>query len=486
MIHTNAESLPRWETFELALAGPEGGNPFTDVTLSATFRKGGRTVAVRGFYDGGGLYRVRFLADTEGTWTFTTASNAPVLHGRSGQVTVTPAPAHRHGPVRVSRRYHFAHEDGTPYLPFGTTCYAWTHQGEALEQRTLATLKASPFNKMRMCVFPKHYDYNTNDPELFPFERANDGWNWNRLAPAFFRHLEQRLIDLDEAGIEADLILFHPYDRWGFSTMDAATDDFYLTYVVARLSALPNVWWSLANEYDLMKSKTTTDWERFAKLILENDPSEHLRSIHNCILFYDYTRSWITHVSLQRVDVYKTSEAVGEWRERWQKPVVVDECAYEGDINWGWGNITGQDMVRRFWEGTIRGGYVGHGETYLNDREELWWSKGGELVGSSPERIGFLRRLVEADAPGGLNAVPMGPAYWDVPVGGRVGEYYLFYFGWFQPRFRVIDLPDLDFVIDVIDTWAMRVTPVPGRHRGTVRVELPGRQYMAIRARLAP
>ena len=37
-----------------------------------------------------------------------------------------------------------------------------------------------------------------------------------------------------ELGIEADLILFHSYDRWGFSEMDAETDDRYLQYVVAR------------------------------------------------------------------------------------------------------------------------------------------------------------------------------------------------------------------------------------------------------------
>jgi hypothetical protein len=266
--------------------------------------------------------------------------------------------------------------------------------------------------------------------------------------------------------------------------MPADADDFYLGYLLARLSALPNVWWSLANEYDLMKDKSIADWERFAKIILENDPWEHLRSIHNCHTFYDHNKSWITHASIQRVEVYKTSEATAEWRERWQKPVVIDECAYEGDINWGWGNITGEDMTRRFWEGSVRGGYVGHGETYLNDREELWWSKGGELVGGSPDRIGFLRQILEDGPRGGINPIAMGPGYWDVPVGGVPGEYYLFYFGWFQPKFRVIDLPEGgDFQVDVIDTWNQTITPLSGGQRGKVRIELPGRQYMAVRAR---
>ncbi len=34
-------------------------------------------------------------------------------------------------------------------------------------------------------------------------------------------------------------------------------------------------------------------------------------------------------------------------------------------------------MVRRFWETAVRGGYCGHGETYLHPEDILWWSKGG-------------------------------------------------------------------------------------------------------------
>ena len=57
--------------------------------------------------------------------------------------------------------------------------------------------------------------------------------------------------------------------------------------------------------------------------------------------------------------------------------MVVDECGYEGDLEHGWGNISGEEMLRRFWEGAVRGGYVGHGETYWDADEEIWWSKGG-------------------------------------------------------------------------------------------------------------
>ena len=135
----------------------------------------------------------------------------------------------------------------------------------------------------------------------------------------------------------------------------------------------------------------------------------------------------------------------------------------------------------------MRGGYVGHGETYLNDREELWWSKGGELVGTSPRRIAFLRTMIEEGPKGGIDPIAMGRAYWDVPVGGVVGEYYLFYFGFNQTTFRDIDLPeDRKYQVDLVDTWNMTVTPLEGLKSGRFRVTLPGRQFMAIRAKWVP
>ncbi len=339
-----------------------------------------------------------------------------------------------------------------------------------------------------MCVFPKSYLYNANEPIDFPFVGSlESGFDLTRFDPAHFRRLEQRIRDLAELGIQADLILFHAYDRWGFSDLGPAVDERYLRYVVRRLSGYANVWWSMANEYDLMWSKDLDDWERLAAIVGEEDPFGHLNSIHNCRPFYDYDRPWITHVSIQRVDVYRTAENTDQWRERWGKPVVIDECAYEGDIDQGWGNITGEEMTRRFWEGAVRGGYVGHGETYYppaldapgdaDDDEVLWWSKGGALHGTSPARIAFLERLL-AEAPDGVWD-PL-PGDWDVPWGGT-GDVRVAYFGFNRPRFRNVLLGEGRWRVEVIDTWNMTVEEVAGTHTGQVRVDLPGRQYMAVR-----
>lgn len=482
---TLPEQVPLWGMAQIQLDGPTHGNPFVDVELTATVRHGDRELSVGGVYDGEGRYLLRLLADAEGTWSFTTSSTARSLDGVSGTFVVGPAHPGRpgsagHGPVQVDG-FHFRHADGTRHRPLGTTCYAWNHQPEELQAQTLATLATAPFRKIRMCVFPKAYDFNRDDPELYPFvQREDGGFDLERFDPRFFAMLDRQVEQLGDLGIEVDLILFHPYDRWGFADMGPAVDDRVARYVVRRLAGFAHVWWSLANEYDLMWAKSEADWERIAATVRRNDPHGHLLSIHQCMRFYDHSRPWVTHASVQRVDVYRTAENVDAWRERWGKPVVVDECGYEGDIEHGWGNISGEELTRRFWEGAVRGGYVGHGETYLADDEVLWWSKGGVLKGTSPERIAFLERVIAESPTGALDPLP---SEWDLPWGGVEGEYGIGYFGFSRPRARTISLPEGEFVVDVIDTWAMTIDTLPGVHTGQLRIELPGREYMAVRYR---
>jgi hypothetical protein len=472
----------KWQRYEIVLEGPSHGNPFTDVDLAADFTNNGKTLSVPGFYDGGGTFRIRLLVPAEGDWSFTTRSNATSLDAITGSFTAAAASPDSRGVVRVADTFHFAYEDGTPYLPVGTTSYVWTHQGEALEEQTLESLKTGPFNKMRMCVFPKSYLFNENEPEIYPYEgNLEDGFDYARPNPAYYSHLEKRISQLEELGIEADLILFHAYDRWGFSKMNPAADDLYVKYVTARLASHRNIWWSLANEFDLMFEKTIEDWERFAAIVQESDPNKHLLSIHNCREMYDHSRPWVTHCSIQRLDIYKTAEMTTQWRQEWQKPVVIDECAYEGNIDQGWGNITGEEMTRRFWEGAVRGGYVGHGETYVHPEDILWWAKGGKLRGTSPDRIGFLRRILEESPHGHLEPLP---GHWDAPSAGIKNQYELIYFGFNQPTYRRFVMPPgLKFAIDVIDAWNMTVETLPGTFEGRFRIELPGRQYIAVRLR---
>ena len=313
------KSVEKWGLFELSCEGFTLGNPFVDYHITATFEGEHECKTVAGFYDGGGVYKVRFMPSHEGAYRFTVSGN---FSGESyfGEFSVTAPAPENHGPVRVCNTFHFAYADGTPYYPIGTTCYVWELQSDELIAQTLETLKNSPFNKIRFCVFPKSYCYNSREPRSYPYagtpvdgrlvnednvwgfgpDSDGNNWDFSHFNPEHFRHIEKCILELQKLGIEADIILFHPYDRWGFSTMNAEQNELYLRYVAARFSAYHNIWWSFANEYDFIGSKTEADWERFAEIVCESDPYNHLRSIHNGVKFYDHSRPWITHCSVQR------------------------------------------------------------------------------------------------------------------------------------------------------------------------------------------
>jgi hypothetical protein len=173
----------------------------------------------------------------------------------------------------------------------------------------------------------------------------------------------------------------------------------------------------------------------------------------------------------------------------------MDEINYEGDIESRWGQLSGQEMVFRFWNALVGGGYATHGESY---KASPWISYGGRLIGSSPSRIAFLRKIVEGGPAGGLEPIDQ---YFEGNITGKAGDYYLIYFGKDQLSKWDFALPKKElsdgakFRADVIDTWNMTITPVakvfevmpmPGNRykfidKNKSSIKLPGRPYMALR-----
>lgn len=118
LAETTTEKIERWGLFELELQGPEDGNPFVDVQLSAVFQKDDCQMIVDGFYDGEGLYKVRFSPPEIGHWNFVTESNSQILNQQSGSFEAVHPSSRNRGPVRIADTFHFAYADGTPYRPF--------------------------------------------------------------------------------------------------------------------------------------------------------------------------------------------------------------------------------------------------------------------------------------------------------------------------------------------------------------------------------
>ncbi|CAN5334401.1 DUF5605 domain-containing protein [soil metagenome] len=491
--------VERWGLYEVALAAPGVARPF-DTVLEAVFSQGEARLTVTGFHDGDDIWRIRFSPPEAGVWRWRTRSDEAALDGREGSVEAVAATAANHGPVGIVETYHFGHADGTPFRQVGTTSYGWTHQPEAKRRQTLATLRGAPFNKIRMLVFP-NADVKTNDA-LLPYVKIGPGdrdWDPERFDVAYFQRLDASVAALCEMGVQADLILFHPYDaRFGFPEMPAEADDRYVRYVVARLSAYRNVWWSMANEFDLLKSKTDADWDRLFQIVRDADPYGRLRSIHNLHRLYDNRKPWVTHSSIQNGSAVLSDTTAETYRSVWEKAVVFDEVCYEGSLDQRGGDLTGQQMVRAFWHGLVAGTYVGHSECFPMDGDGFWLGEGGELRGESWPRLAFLKSVMEEGPRPGLEPIDK---WWGQHLGGVAGRYYLRYFGDEAPTELALDIPRNEitggerFKIDVIDTWNMTIEPQPGviilsQKAGTryffndperPTLTLPGRPWMAVR-----
>ncbi len=506
--------MRKYEMFELTIDGAEIRDAWAQTDVKAVFTCGELKKEVKGFYDGNGKYVVRFLPESEGVWHYT-VSGAVRAEGEA----VCGASV-LHGPVHAVDT-HFVYADGTAYIPFGTTVYALASQEDELVHETLKSLRTSPFNKIRMCVFPKDYDFNHNEPPLYAFEKKQDGtWDVNRPDFAFWHRFEKILSEIMDMGIQVDLILFHPYDRWGFASLEQKENLVYLDYLLRRLSAMPGLWWSLANEYDLcLEHKTLEQWKEIEDFVSENDPYHHLLSCHNCFCFWDFSRPHVTHASIQT----KALTEIPRWLRTWNKPVMIDECCYEGNIMHFWGSISGREMTRRFWRCYASGAYCTHGETFLDEKDILWWSRGGRLKGESPERIAFLRSIME-QLPGPLTPISEGfSAYADLPQeeiralaeqaeGTRKSfilsmammdplerhmhmaaehtyaacfedKAYLWYFDLQCYGKKSLKLPDRhSYRVECIDTWNMTRQTICEKASGTTDVQLPSKDGMALLA----
>lgn len=499
------------EPFELVFENlPDGGE------IRAEFSWGSETKTVPGFYAGDGVYKVRFLPGAAGEYRWKVSGVV------SAEGTEICEDSDLPGMVKADGKA-FRFENGKLFHPFGTTVYALINQSDELIEQTMQTLSKAPFNKIRMCVFPKDYDFNKNEPAFYAFEKNADGsWEPTRPVYAFWDALDRHIVRLGEMGIQVDLILFHPYDRWGFDGMGLAKDKQYLSYLLRRLSAYPHIWWSLANEYELTK-RSQEEWDEIEAFVAGNDPYGHLLSCHNIFKIWDANRPLTTHASIQSKDLAK----LASWCSRFDTPVMLDECAYEGNLEHYWGCITGQEMTRRFWKAICFGAYCTHGETFYSDDDILWWARGGVLKGQSPERIAFCRRIVES-LPGHLEGeasvlhkvLPLHDADpaaresmlqtmgTDNPTWGRLlralvespdAESYAYsetaynahigtdcYLHFYDTRpigQEHLTLPeDRTYTIQVIDTWNMTIETVAAGVSGSYIVKLPSRENIAVLA----
>eukprot|EP01084_Bolivina_argentea_P256198 431248_1 len=259
-----ADTIEIWDQFELQMNGPSNGNPFEDYQLSATFKSPSSISFnnVYGFYDGSSIYKIRFMPNEVGIWSYTTYSNVASMNNINGTFTATNASANNFGPAyrNPNAPYSFIYANGKEHFDVGTTSYSWNNAPFEwnYQNKTIETLKYvwknNIFNKFRFAVFPTYGGWGNANPSVYPYTRNNTNslhdWNFKYFNVTFFQYLDnylQQIFDIGTGSFIVDLILFHPYDngQWGFDCMggndpihyNVTNDLFYLKYLIARVAS---------------------------------------------------------------------------------------------------------------------------------------------------------------------------------------------------------------------------------------------------------
>ncbi len=361
IVRTIEKPLALYEVYEIALhASNIGVNPYLngpEVTVTFTGFSGkaaGKSIAVKGFWDGDSTYRVRFAPTAMGGWIWSSTSNNVGLNNKSGGFTCEGILPEQHvswhGHVHESQAfpYTFAHDDGTPFFLLGDT--QWSFGNSAITwpeefQAYINARAAQGFNYVHGVVY-----------QTFPTGRSqNEGGeaflnnDVNQLDPGFWRALDRRIAYMNENGIVAGMMLAWANNAWrNFST--TAQVERFVQYLVNRYAAY-NVFWITAGEYEEMSPPGGHTY--VGELLFARDPYRHPITTHTVKTSADDfgNATWHTTIYQQTDDIALVSQD-----RIYNKPVINSEFGYEGDQS-------SEEVRRDAWEIVMRGGFLVYGDT---------------------------------------------------------------------------------------------------------------------------
>lgn len=206
-----AEEVPLHGIFEHEFRAKSVGENADDIEFRVSFTSPGGQVTVRdGFWDGGDVFRVRFMPTAEGAWSFR-ASSRPALEGldgSEGSFTVKRVESEnrflRHGPLRVSDdgRY-FVHADGTPFFWLADT--AWNGALKSAPDDWDWYLRDRVNKKFTGIQFvTTQWRTAYTDAEG---QKAYTGFEKIRIQPSFYQRIDARVDAVNRHGLLAVPVL---------------------------------------------------------------------------------------------------------------------------------------------------------------------------------------------------------------------------------------------------------------------------------------
>lgn len=225
-----------------------------DITFSSPT---GQEKTVRGFWDGGKTWKVRFMPNEVGTWSFKTTSSDKSnsgLHEVSGTfeciANQSGLDIYQKGSlVQPKGTYHLSHTDGTPF--FWTACTAWNGALKSTDEEWeyyLSHRKEHHYNTIQL-VTTQWRGGSTNAEGKVAFT----GSGKITLDPTFFERIDQKIEEANRKGL-----VVSPVILWAlpFGEGSEYSPGYYLpireavllaNYIVARYQG-NHVLWTLGGD----------------------------------------------------------------------------------------------------------------------------------------------------------------------------------------------------------------------------------------------
>jgi hypothetical protein len=383
----DAAVIGQWKRYVVSLPNPNvGGNPF-EVELDGRFTHlpSGRTVQVPGFYAGNGNWRIFFMPDAQGEWSYVTTSPDPELNGRSGTLVCTASglPG-RLVPVENRWRMSEAGFDIPVILPVGD----WFKRPRSREETDRFFAWARDVVGARAIGIT--LAYFTLGQEIGPYVEGQEGRTFNI---PFWDRLNQLFDAARDAGMGHYVRIYSDDEnnptRNGIGPR-SAEELRLLRYTLARLGPYPVVIWDSGIDISEYRDNSWIHW--FADWMQENDPWNHpvgSRSLGGSGGLHPPTATYFS----DGTDELPSREAFVEtWQSRSVSTAMTDSWREDYER----GGFTRQTIRRAVWQMALTGG-----TTLMVSGNQNWGYLGEDYADdfkAAPD-VGFAVRFFRSSVP---------------------------------------------------------------------------------------
>jgi hypothetical protein len=327
-----ATSVGRWDRFEISVPNPKTyADPFRDVTLNATFIKpDGGKVVFWGFYDGGAMWRLRFMPDQLGTWRYE-ANFSDGTRGASGTFRCVASKLPGLIAADETNPLWFGFKGGQHFLMRSF------HVGD----RFLAKNWSDDERKIFL-DWAQQQGYNTLSMASHYLNRDVEGrgrgWETPALWPlnaSEYQRMERVLDDLARRRIIA-----FPFagflGRAANFPREPKELELYLRYTIARLGAYWNLLFNVGGPEPELKSSpylTRAEVNRGGAQIRQLDVFGHLLTVHTATGDNPQRdEAWLSYVTLQGPKTFERRVlSAGLLKNHAGKPLYAQETLWSNN-----------------------------------------------------------------------------------------------------------------------------------------------------------